>query len=63
MATMDTVGYTTPIELIRTLTVSSEPYPYISKDLVCLVGDAAHPVCKSLHHRAKMKTKLTKSSR
>lgn len=25
----------------------SEPYPYITKGMVCLLGDAAHPVCNS----------------
>lgn len=27
------------------LTLCSEPYPYITRNMVCLLGDAAHPVC------------------
>lgn len=46
MASMDAVSPVLQKSILEALILIyySEPYPYITRGIVCLLGDAAHPV-------------------
>lgn len=49
MAAVDAVSLSWHLGWQSSSPVHSKPYPYITRSMVCLLGDAGHPVC-FLHH-------------